>query len=108
MGEICQLYPISPPPMNPLGYVVSEKPKAGKVSPSPPTTPVVKGAPLKSVLALPMLAPAFTPTYQPVQLKTGAAGAIGGAFMGISAAKAGVPNSAIAATAVDSFFMRAP
>src|SRR5262249_17479887 len=66
------------------------------------------GATLKSVLTWPKLAPRLPPTYQPVQLYTGA-GAGSGAFIGISAANAGVPiNPAMAITPIVSLFIRSP
>src|SRR5262249_31235540 len=53
----------------------------------PASKPVAKtGEPFKLVLTFPMLTPAFTPAYQPVQVGTGAAG--GGALAAISAANA--------------------
>jgi hypothetical protein len=55
--------------MKPLGYCVSEKAKPGLLGIGGVSDDVVPmGVTLKSVLTLPKLAPAFTPTYQPVQL----------------------------------------
>ena len=58
-------------------------------------------------MALPKLAPPFTPAYHPVQFQTGAGG--GAAGTPISAANADVPiKPVIATTQVVSFFMSAP
>src|SRR5689334_22956414 len=96
--------------MKPSGYVLSEpaKPKV-EVPGAPPTkaSAAVAGA-LKSVLTLPKLAPAFTPTYQPVQLYAAGAGASGADVTAMSAAKAGVPTNAAKTAQVAIFFIDGP
>src|SRR5690242_1765357 len=59
---------------------------------------IVTGAALKSDLTLPKLAPAFTPAYQPVQLKTEAGAGAGGeaALTDAERAKAPAVKAAIA------------
>src|SRR6516164_318878 len=92
--------------MNPSGDSVLDKAKLGLL-PEAPLITTVTGPRLKSVLTVPMLAPAFTPTYQPVQFQTGAGG--GAAGTPISAAKADVPiKPAMATRLVASFFINSP
>src|SRR6516162_9366180 len=92
--------------MNPSGDSVLDKAKLGLL-PEAPLITTVTGSRLKSVLALPMLAPAFTPTYQPVQFQTGAGG--GAAGTPISAANADVPTKPVMATTqVANLFMAVP
>ena len=91
-----------------LAVLLPPKPGVLKEGEKPGTlVATVTGAPLKSVLTVPMLAPRFTPTYQPVH--TGGGGGAGGAFTAISAANADVPiKPLMATTQVASLFMAVP